>query len=175
MQKYCTKCGVYKKEEGFYSHPKTKDGLFHKCKKCVKEYARSQEKKIRNDPFLLEKERKRVRERDKRLRHKRKKQPEEKRKAYQIAYKHKYPEKQKARNKANREKPPKGYNFHHWSYCEEHALDTITLTKKEHSKAHRFMIYDQERKMYRKLDGELLDTKKRHLDYINYVLSNYDD
>ena len=34
---------------------------------------------------------------------------------------------------------------------------------------HRFIMYDQERMMYRKLNGELLDTREKHLEYYNLL------
>ena len=38
---------------------------------------------------------------------------------------------------------------------------------KDHNTAHRFIIYDQERMMYRRIDTlELLDTKEKHYDFI---------
>ena len=65
--------------------------------------------------------------------------------------------------------------IHHWSYNEEHYKDVIHLTKKEHSKAHRFIIYDQERMMYRNLEGILLETKERHLKYILEKIEKEED
>lgn len=60
---------------------------------------------------------------------------------------------------------------HHWSYNKEHAKDVIFLSKADHYKAHRFIIYDQERMMYRRCDTlELLDTKESHLEFIKSKL-----
>lgn len=66
----------------------------------------------------------------------------------------------------------KGNHLHHWSYNIEHAKDVIELSIKDHATAHRFMVYDQERKMYRKLTGELLDTKEGHENYIKQHFKN---
>lgn len=88
-------------------------------------------------------------------------------------YNKKYPEKIKAKIKAQRniDIKTKGNHRHHWSYNEEHYLDVIELSEKDHNTAHRFMIYDQERRMYRTLKGELLDTKEGHLLYISIHLN----
>jgi len=63
---------------------------------------------------------------------------------------------------------------HHWSYNIEHAKDVIFLGSANHSYLHRFLIYDQERFMFRcvvsagdYIKGELLDTKERHIEYSN--------
>jgi hypothetical protein len=62
--------------------------------------------------------------------------------------------------------PFEGAEKHHWSYNKEHYKDVIWLSKKDHMKAHRFIKYDQERMMYRDLNGYLLETKARHEQYI---------
>jgi hypothetical protein len=73
-------------------------------------------------------------------------------------------------------KPFEEAEKHHWSYNEEHFKDVIWLTKKEHMKGHRFIIYDQERKMYRRIDtNELLDTKEKHERWIKYCIENKED
>ena len=46
---------------------------------------------------------------------------------------------------------------------------------KDHIKAHRFIIYDQERMMYRRLDGVLLDKKEKHFEYILEKIENEPD
>lgn len=45
-------------------------------------------------------------------------------------------------------------------------------TESEHNKLHRYMTYDQERKMYRTTNGILLDTKERHLEYYHSLKNN---
>ena len=92
-------------------------------------------------------------------------------------YKEKYPEKRISRNYISHLKTSvEGNHLHHWSYNEEHYKDVIEVTEKEHNKAHRFLIYDQERFMYRRTDTfELLDTRERHEQYIKYVIENEED
>lgn len=69
-----------------------------------------------------------------------------------------------------------GFHAHHWSYIKEHHKDVIYLTPKEHMVAHRFIVYDQERMMYRRYDtNELLDTKEKHYSFISYCIINKED
>lgn len=43
-------------------------------------------------------------------------------------------------------------------------------------KAHRFIVYDQERFMYRRYDtNELLYTKQKHYDFIKFCIDNKED
>jgi 1,2-phenylacetyl-CoA epoxidase PaaB subunit len=111
------------------------------------------------------KERKRSRDKYYRLNYKdRKPEPELKQLAMETYYE-RYPEKKMAINKSSNIKAPDGEEKHHWSYNKEHYRDVLFFTTRDHNKLHRYMIYDQERKMYRSLDGVLLDTKNKHLKY----------
>jgi hypothetical protein len=58
-----------------------------------------------------------------------------------------------------------GMDNHHWSYNKDHATDIIRLKIKDHAFVHRFMIYDQERMMYRKPDGTLIDSREAAIAY----------
>jgi hypothetical protein len=70
----------------------------------------------------------------------------------------------------------KGNQLHHWSYNKEHYKDVIELTPKEHHKAHRFIVYDQERMMYRTFDKNLLlDTRERHETFIKNCITYFQD
>lgn len=73
-------------------------------------------------------------------------------------------------------KPFDNAEKHHWSYNVEHYKDIIWLTKKQHKKGHRFLIYDQERMMYRRYDtNELLDTKESHEEFMRWCIENKED
>ena len=144
------------------------DGHLNKCKSCTKEQSKAREKKLRNDPKWVEKEKERARDKYHRLGYKdlHKPTPEQK-KAIMETYIKKYPEKHATRLKSQHMSCEKGFNLHHWSYNLEHAKDVIPLSIADHHLLHRHMIYDQERMMYRNLNGVLLDTKESHLELLS--------
>jgi hypothetical protein len=172
--KICFKCGHEKPFEMFYRHPKMRDGHLGKCKDCTKKDTQDRFNEKLKKPDFVEAERERQRQKYYRLGYKDKHKPlpEDKKKAID-AHKAKYPEKTMVRNKLSGIKPiVKGNHMHHWSYNIEHAKDVIELNPLIHALIHRFMIYDQERFMYRRIDTmELLDTKESHLNYIELIKS----
>lgn len=169
--KVCFKCNQQKPLTEFYKHPLSSDGYFSKCKECIKnERSAAYQVNVISSEFI-EKERKRARQKYKRLY----KGTAKANPGVTKRWIERYPEKRKAQNAANRLKE-KGKETHHWSYLDEHFKDVIFLTKAEHMKAHRFIIYDQERRMYRRYDtNELLDTKEKHTNFINWCIANKED
>lgn len=171
--KICFKCNVEKEITEFYKQPAMKDGHVNKCKTCTKEDIKNNyENKSKDINFVL-KERKRGRDKYHRL-------YENTGKSNKVASQKwidKFPEKRKAHHISQYTKSPiKGLEKHHWSYNEIHYTDIIWLTKQEHSKSHRFIIYDQEQKMYRRIDTmELLNTKEKHNTWIQYCIINKED
>lgn len=168
-RKICFKCNIEKDLSKYYKHSKMSDGHLGKCKDCTKKDSKSREIELRKNPEWIEKEKKRARERYFKLGYKEKhKSSSQKKKEAINRYREKYPEKILAKNISNKLKAlVKGNQLHHWSYNEAHAKDVIELSVLEHAKAHRYMIYDQERMMYRRADNnELLDTKDAHIEFI---------
>ncbi len=170
--KKCKICKIEKDLSNFYSHPDMKDGYSQKCKECSKQLSKKRYNELSTSPEFIEKERKRSREKQHKYR-----TNSSKEESYQrnIDNKKKFPEKYKAHYYTARTPKKEGFHLHHWSYNKDHYRDTIELSKKSHMKAHRFMIYDQERFMYRNLEGELLDTKEKHLTYINLMIATKED
>jgi hypothetical protein len=183
--KKCFKCGIEKDLSEFYKHKRMGDGHLNKCKLCAKGDVKENYSKNLKDPSYMERERKRGREKYNRL---------YRSKVYRVftrtetgiakskrecilSYIVKFPEKNKAKIACQRIKPPKtGLEKHHWSYNEEHYKDLVFITKKQHMKAHRFIVYDQERMMYRRYDtNELLDTKEKHESFIFYCIEHEED
>ncbi len=175
--KICFKCNVEKPLTEYYKHAQMGDGHLNKCKTCTKKDTKTRADVLIQDPEWAEKEKTRHRHKYHRLEYKDKHRPtSEIKKRDMDCYKNKFPEKLKAKLAVGKSlKSVKG-NLHHWSYNEIHYKDVIDLTIKEHNKAHRFLIYDQERFMYRRYDTmELLDTKEKHLEFINWVILNKED
>jgi len=173
--KTCFKCNETKDISEFYKHPKTKDGYLNKCKSCTKnDTLITYSKNVKNEEYIL-KERKRGREKHKRLYSGKVARNYKNQKAWQL----KYPEKLKAARKSqsmSKHKPFEGAEKHHWSYNQEHYKDILWLSSKDHKKAHRFIIYDQERMMYRRTDNNiLLDTKEHHEGYIKSKILTEED
>lgn len=173
VSKPCISCKQIKPIKSFYKHSKMSDGHLNKCKLCVKEVSKKRFEKIKSDPVLLEKERARNREKYHRLNYKDMHKPsyEAKKKAIHN-YKEKYPEKVKAKNFTSslKKKNPNNH-FHHWSYNDEHFKDVIELSIDSHNKAHRFLTYDRETKMYKDINGNILHTKEKHERYINDMIA----
>ena len=142
-----------------------------KCKDCVKEETANRYKENMKDPVFAEAEKARGREKYHRLQYKDKhKTTPEKKKEIMERYYAKYPESRKAKNLTQhikKEDPAK--QLHHWSYNDEHLKDVIELSVEDHNTAHRFLVYDQEEKMYRDLDGNILPTREDHEEYLDRV------
>jgi hypothetical protein len=162
--KKCFKCGEVKPLSDFYRHPQMGDGHLNKCKECTKKDSINHYDTKIVDPEWREQEKIRARDKYYRLYTGVKCPPERKREIIKK-YNEKYPEKQIAKNRSTEVKRVDGFENHHWNYNEEYWKDIIRLSAREHMKLHRYMIYDQERMMYRTLEGVLLDTREMHVAY----------
>lgn len=175
MEKKCFKCEIVKPLSEYYKHPRMGDGHLNKCKSCTRHDTKKRALELSEDPEWVKDEQKRHREKYHRLGYLEKHKPtaDSKREAM-SKYKKNYPEKDRAKNASQRMPSKKGHN-HHWSYNKEHWRDVIDMNNKDHAKAHRFIVYDQERMMYRTIDGVLLDTRERHIEYITIMIETQDD
>ena len=199
--KSCIRCNKTKYVFEFYKHKQMGDGHLNKCKDCCKKESSARERLLRGETDWVESERLRGREKYHRLystlsekeldenfnriwmtaeevkasetenRRRWKMENPEKEKMRSKLYRDKYPEKYKAHSNSQRLPCTKGNQLHHWSYNEEHWKDCIDLNVADHALLHRYIKYDQERYMYRNLDGILLDTKQSHIDLLESLKS----
>lgn len=134
----------------FYKHPKTKDGLMEKCKNCHKLLIRNNYLKNIDDPNYIEKERKRGREKYKRLGSVNKNK---------IVY---------GNNNAARFLRNKGFNLdglevHHWNYNKEKCV--FILSKRAHKLIHKYLELNIDMKIFT-YNNKLLDSKIKHHEFI---------
>lgn len=171
--KECFKCNETKDLSEYYKHKKMSDGHLNKCKTCAKSDVKKHTELKSQNPEWVKKERERTRLKYHRLGYKDIYTPSSAaRKIKADKYRKKFPEKHKAKIKSQRiaKKDSSNHN-HHWSYNEEHWKDVIEMSVKDHNTAHRYLMYDREQFMYRTIEGLLLDTKEKHLQYIKRVVA----
>lgn len=161
----CFKCGKTLPLDEFYTHSRMENGHLGKCKSCTRADTKKRTDALKLNPEWIEKEKARCREKEKRLRWKRHKPTTEKNRERLRKYRERFPEKYQASILASSIPKDKGTNNHHWSYNKSHAKDVIPLTIENHAIVHRHMIYDQERMMYRRLDGTLIDSRESAIEY----------
>lgn len=169
--KKCFKCLIELPLSAFYKHSEMKDGHLNKCKECTKKDSNTRFNQKLNDCEWVKKEKKRnrIRMRGKSIRRNKKRE-------WTIRYFKKFPEKRKATMIASKIKPPKGFERHHWSYNEAHYEDVIFMIPINHKRVHRYMVYDQQKKMYRRSDNNvLLDTREEHEKYSLFVIDLNED
>jgi hypothetical protein len=166
-KKKCFKCLETKPAAEYYTHKQMADGTINKCIACTKKDVHRRYLDKMKLPEFVEAERKRCRIKDQ----KRIRKPNVNRKQSMINYYLKYPEKKGARAAVSKFKKKAGMEVHHWSYNTIHYNDTIRLPTKDHSMLHRFLKYDQNHKMYRRKDNNvLLDNKVAHLIYFLHIV-----
>jgi hypothetical protein len=159
-------CGTYQKSlslDNFHKNATKSHGLSGRCKACSSVYRKKYEAVYKLDPAWVEKKRTTGREWARR-------NPDqfyfpEQQKQAIDRYNKRYPEKNVARRACQYLPKVKGFRNHHWSYNEEHWKDVIVLSTTQHTLAHRFMTYDQERMMYRRMDGSLIDSREAAIAY----------
>lgn len=177
--KHCIICKIEQPLEQYYKHAQMGDGHLNKCKTCCKAQAKEREEKLRQNPEWKETEKARHREKYYRLEYKEKhKRTPEQKKLIMKRYYEKYPEKESVKkiitSLRRKFKVEKGIELHHWSYNKNHWKDVILLSIKDHNFLHRFLNYDQNTLMYKTKEGELLDTKEKHINYYNYLKENFE-
>ena len=155
--KKCFKCEIEKPLSEFYKHKKMADGYINKCKSCTKIDSIKRYNELSKDQEWVEKERKRSREKYRRLNYKEK---------YKDKSHRPWADSHVIKNLSRKFGLPKGVECHHWSYNDEHLEDVFFLERKIHKNIHRYLILDYDTRFFRTTDGELLNTKQKHKEYI---------
>lgn len=156
--KKCFKCGNVKPLIEFYKHPKMKDGHVNKCISCNKNDIHLNYELKSKDKNFLEKERLRGREKYKRLNYKDRQKEIDKDLHWKKTSKYK--------NLNRKFKLEKGLELHHWNYNYEFLEDILILTRKQHKKAHKYLVLDKVKMIFKTIDGVYLDSKVKHIQYL---------
>ena len=161
----CKDCGKELPLDNFYRHSGANSVYRKECKACALIKMKQRIARLKLDPVWVEKRKKMYRERARGRTALRKGNTFEQRRRYRLNHNRLFPEQHSIRTFCKRLPKIPGMHNHHWSYREEHCRDIIRLPTLQHGLVHRFTIYDQEQRMYRRMDGSLIDSREAALSY----------
>jgi hypothetical protein len=154
MTKVCFKCKVEKPLTEFYKHKQMGDGHLNKCKDCTKKDVKEKYSENIENPEYAEKERERGREKYRRL-------------GYSSRPRAHIENSNSSRFLKKRGVNLEGLEIHHWNYNLEY--DVFLLDRREHSLIHKYLIFDEDTKMFFANDI-LLDTKEKHKEFLATII-----
>lgn len=158
MEKVCFKCNLLKPLTEYYKHSKTADRHLNKCKDCTKIDSKKTNDIKMSTPEGIAKERERAKDKYQRLNYNESQKIWDSDKPWKQTSTYK--------NLSRKFKTPKGNQIHHWNYNIDLLENFFIMTTKDHKNIHTYLILNLEKKLFMDLDGNLLDTKEKHLAYI---------
>jgi len=150
--KKCFKCGKNKELEKFYKHPMMTDGHLNKCIECAKKDVQDNYLKKIKDIEYVEKERKRGRDKYKRLQYKNKKRD--------VIWRH-----QQIRDRLG-DLVLKEEELHHWNYD---FIDSLFIINRRLHKKFHLITDKQEGIPYYFLNKDPLNTKEKTLKVLIWI------
>ena len=154
LHKRCNRCREKKPLDRFSKRKDAPDGHDYRCRDC--ENIRRESHRLAN----LDKERERCRAY---AHNKRLKSPDDVNAALRNWRKNN-PERSSGYTKRRRV-------AHHWSYLEEHRLDVIIMSRKEHARLHRLIRYSQQDRRYRHRETGALLVKEDHEALLSTIIA----
>lgn len=151
----CKVCLDKKSSDDFY------DSNLSTCKKCIIVKSKLQTAIKTSTPEGLKKERERHRDKYRRLGYKEQQKEWDKDKPWKDSNTY------KGLRKKHHRDLPREFELHHWNYNDEYLLDVFILNIKDHKNLHNSLFLNLEKRIFYLEDGTELDTKEKHLEYIN--------